>query len=126
MRRKEYGVMLVRSTMLMVSILLVMTLAIQPSWSKKCGICHTQRVRMCDESVCGVFPACMGPCECEEWNSRSCQGDGLDCRGTHVGNVPVTVYPGNCDNGTRSCVCRTDPSVPPFRQLRPKDVCTPC
>lgn len=50
--------------------------------SGSCGDCITQRVRMCDESVCGPHPACFGACECEEWNWRDCAGNGDFCEGT--------------------------------------------
>ena len=91
----------------------------------KCGVCTTQRVLMCDESLCGPFPACSGACECEEWNARWCAGNGNDCKGTHIGNVPVVVHDGFCDTGSRSwCICRRTGAI--FRVLRPKSVCTPC
>lgn len=89
-----------------------------------CGMCSTMRVRMCDESVCGPFPACAGACECEEWNHRWCGGSGSDCKGTHIGHVPVVVYQGECDTGTNMCLCRLPSRVEVA--LRPKAVCTPC
>ena len=95
-----------------------------PATANKCGVCTTQRVIMCDESVCGPHPACMGGCECEEWNSRKCDfSNPVDCKGTHPAPIPVTVHLGDCDAGTRFCVCRR--SGVTFRQLRDKEVCTP-
>jgi len=92
-----------------------------------CGDCITYRVRMCDESVCGPYPACSGGCECHIWNYRYCAtGTSNFCEGIHTGNVPVDVYPGNCDTGTISCYCQVNPATTPTRQLLPKDVCTPC
>ena len=95
-----------------------------PAIADKCGVCTTQRVMMCDESVCGPHPACMGGCECEEWNRRECNfSDLVDCKGTHSAPIPVTVHLGNCDAGTWFCVCRR--SGVTIRQLRDKEVCTP-
>ena len=96
-----------------------------PATANKCGVCITQRVNMCDESVCGPHPACLGGCECEEWNWRTCDPSAdVNCKGTHVAPIPVTVHLGDCDAGTFSCVCRRNGVT--FRQLRNKEVCTPC
>lgn len=128
MRQTERGVMLIRGLLLMGSVMVVAMLTIPSSWAPGgggCGNCTTQRVRMCNTSTsCTSFPSCLGACECEEWNWRNCSGNGRDCKGTHVGNVPVVVTPGNCDSGAMMCICRTAGGG--SRVLRPKDVCTPC
>jgi hypothetical protein len=128
MRQIERGVMLIRGLLLMGSVMVVAMLTIPSSWAPGgggCGNCTTLRVRMCNTSTaCAPFPACLGACECEEWNWRNCGGNGNDCQGTHVGNVPVVVTPGNCDSGAMMCICRTAGGG--ARVLRPKDVCTPC
>jgi hypothetical protein len=127
MRQTERGVMLIRGLLLMGSVMVVAMLTSPSSWAPGggCGNCTTLRVRMCNTSTsCTSFPSCLGACECEEWNWRNCSGSGSDCQGTHVGNVPVVVTPGNCDWGTMMCICRTAGGG--SRVLRPKDVCTPC
>jgi hypothetical protein len=92
-----------------------------------CGDCITYRVRMCDESVCGPYPACSGSCECHEWNYRYCaSGTSNFCEGIHTGNVPVMVYAGYCDVSTSRPTCLCTNTFPTGRQLIPKDVCTPC
>lgn len=88
-----------------------------------CGVCNTRWDMRCYRNGCNR-PCTQGVCYCEEWNFRECVGSGNDCQGTHTGNVPVTVSTGYCTpGGPTGCWCVfTDI----FRELRAKEVCTPC
>ena len=89
-----------------------------------CGVCRTTRgYTECERGGCNQ-DCTAGVCFCETWNRRECVGSGNDCKGEHIGNVPVTVGSGHClPIGPTGCFCSFDNI---FRELRPRVVCTPC
>lgn len=87
--------------------------------SKNHAICSPpQNVRFCDESLCGPYPACFGGCECELFTWRECVtvSHRASCNPTPV-PVAVTVLPGSCDAGSRSCICDTSGATPIVRWI---------